>query len=177
MPVMPFHGGKLRIFETGRFAGDVITSYSIHYTKLYDVILEADYCVGEFMKTLEAEGLLENTLIVFSSDNGPVLNDGYYETFLTKIGKCTFLDCYTWNVNVLSTIILGRFHPNPDVERIYFRRNACLSRITSYNVCYTKLLRKGDSVSHKFIELANPPEEEKQYNPDYQTVTKDTLKN
>ena len=40
-----------------------------------DVILEADWMVGEFMKTLEDEGLLENTLIIFTSDNGPVLNE------------------------------------------------------------------------------------------------------
>ncbi len=44
-----------------------------------DVIVEADWCVGELMKTLEDEGILENTLIIFSSDNGPVLNDGYYD--------------------------------------------------------------------------------------------------
>ena len=44
-----------------------------------DVILEADFMIGEFMKTLKEEGVLENTLIVFSSDNGPVLNDGYYD--------------------------------------------------------------------------------------------------
>ncbi|WP_303317275.1 arylsulfatase [Flavivirga abyssicola] len=52
-----------------------------------DVILEADWCIGEFMKTLEKEGLLENTLIVFSSDNGPVLNDGYYDDAVEKLGK------------------------------------------------------------------------------------------
>lgn len=51
-----------------------------------DVILEADWCVGEFIKTLEAEGLLENTLIIISSDNGPVLNDGYYDDAVEKIG-------------------------------------------------------------------------------------------
>lgn len=44
-----------------------------------DVIVEADWCIGELMKTLEEENLLENTLIIFSSDNGPVLNDGYYD--------------------------------------------------------------------------------------------------
>lgn len=44
-----------------------------------DVIVEFDWCVGEFIKTLETEGLLENTLIILSSDNGPVLNDGYYD--------------------------------------------------------------------------------------------------
>lgn len=52
-----------------------------------DVIVEADYCIGEFIKTLESEGLLENTLIVFSSDNGPVLNDGYYDNAVEKLGN------------------------------------------------------------------------------------------
>src|SRR6056297_1949496 len=51
-----------------------------------DVIVEADWCVGEFVKTLENEGLLENTLVVFSSDNGPVLNDGYYDDAVEKLG-------------------------------------------------------------------------------------------
>lgn len=51
-----------------------------------DVIAEADWCIGEFMKTLEQEGLLENTLIVLSSDNGPVLNDGYYDDAVEKLG-------------------------------------------------------------------------------------------
>ena len=44
-----------------------------------DAIVEADWCLGELKKTLEVEGILENTLIIFSSDNGPVLNDGYYD--------------------------------------------------------------------------------------------------
>ena len=52
-----------------------------------DVILEADWCIGEFIKTLELEGILENTLIVFSSDNGPVLNDGYYDDAVEKQGN------------------------------------------------------------------------------------------
>lgn len=51
-----------------------------------DVIVEADWMVGEFIATLEAEGLLENTLIVFSSDNGPVVNDGYYDDSVEKLG-------------------------------------------------------------------------------------------
>jgi arylsulfatase A-like enzyme len=52
-----------------------------------DVIVEADWCVGELMKTLNAEGLLENTLIIFSSDNGPVVNDGYYDDAVEKLGS------------------------------------------------------------------------------------------
>ena len=50
-----------------------------------DVILEADWCIGEFVKKLEDEGLLENTLIILSSDNGPVLNDGYYDDAVEKL--------------------------------------------------------------------------------------------
>ena len=52
-----------------------------------DVIVEADWVIGEFIKTLEVEGLLENTLIVFSSDNGPVINDGYYDESVEKLGN------------------------------------------------------------------------------------------
>lgn len=54
-----------------------------------DVILEADWMIGEFMKTLDEEGILENTLIVFSSDNGPVVNDGYYDDAVEKLGSHT----------------------------------------------------------------------------------------
>lgn len=54
-----------------------------------DVILEADWVVGEVLKTLEETGVLENTLIIFSSDNGPVLNDGYFDEAVEKLGKHT----------------------------------------------------------------------------------------
>ena len=54
-----------------------------------DVIIEADWCIGELYKTLETEGLLENTLIILSSDNGPVLNDGYYDDAVEKLGDHT----------------------------------------------------------------------------------------
>ncbi len=54
-----------------------------------DAIVEADWCLGEFVKTLEEQGLLENTLIVFSSDNGPVINDGYYDDAVEKLGNHT----------------------------------------------------------------------------------------
>ena len=54
-----------------------------------DVIIEADWCIGELYKTLEEEDLLENTLIIISSDNGPVLNDGYYDDAVEKLGDHT----------------------------------------------------------------------------------------
>ena len=54
-----------------------------------DVIVELDWCIGELYKTLEEENLLENTLIIISSDNGPVLNDGYYDDAVEKLGDHT----------------------------------------------------------------------------------------
>lgn len=51
-----------------------------------DVILEADWVIGEFMKTLKEAGLLENTLVIFSSDNGPVLDDGYEDKAIELLG-------------------------------------------------------------------------------------------
>ncbi len=54
-----------------------------------DVIVEADWCIGELIATLESAGVLENTLIILSSDNGPVLNDGYYDDADTKVGAHT----------------------------------------------------------------------------------------
>ncbi|WP_300023169.1 arylsulfatase [uncultured Maribacter sp.] len=54
-----------------------------------DVIVEADWVIGEFLKELETQGILENTLIVFTSDNGPVLNDGYYDNAVEKLGEHT----------------------------------------------------------------------------------------
>ncbi|MCX6326698.1 MAG: arylsulfatase [Bacteroidia bacterium] len=42
-----------------------------------DVILQLDNSVKEIMETLKALDLLGKTIVIFSSDNGPVLNDGY----------------------------------------------------------------------------------------------------
>ncbi|MBT3244639.1 MAG: arylsulfatase [Bacteroidetes bacterium] len=51
-----------------------------------DVILEADWSVGKLIEAIEEEGLREKTLIVFSSDNGPVLDDGYHDQAVELIG-------------------------------------------------------------------------------------------
>ncbi|MFP4355943.1 MAG: sulfatase family protein [Phycisphaerae bacterium] len=51
-----------------------------------DVIAELDWCVGQFLDHLESEGLAENTLVIFSSDNGPVLDDGYHDQAVEKNG-------------------------------------------------------------------------------------------
>ena len=44
-----------------------------------DVIVEFDWCVGEIMATLDRLHLTTNTLVILSSDNGPVVDDGYQD--------------------------------------------------------------------------------------------------
>ena len=41
-----------------------------------DVVEEIDWSVGEILKTLKDEGLARNTLVIFTSDNGPLLELG-----------------------------------------------------------------------------------------------------
>jgi len=42
-----------------------------------DVILQFDWCAGEILKALDRLNLTGNTLVILSSDNGPVVDDGY----------------------------------------------------------------------------------------------------
>jgi len=51
-----------------------------------DVILEFDWCVGELLAVLERNGLTKNTMVIFSSDNGPVVDDGYQDGAKEKLG-------------------------------------------------------------------------------------------
>ncbi len=41
-----------------------------------DVMMEIDWGVGEIIKSLEETGLIENTIVIFTSDNGPWINYG-----------------------------------------------------------------------------------------------------
>lgn len=42
-----------------------------------DAIVQFDWSVGQLMHQLDKLGLTDNTLIILSSDNGPVVDDGY----------------------------------------------------------------------------------------------------
>nr|WP_121273204.1 arylsulfatase [Pedobacter schmidteae] len=54
-----------------------------------DAILQLDWTVGELMKQLEVLGLEKNTMVIFTSDNGPVLDDGYQDEAVTKLNGHT----------------------------------------------------------------------------------------
>ena len=52
-----------------------------------DAILEFDWSVGEIMKTLKRLGLDQHTLVILSSDNGPVVDDGYKDQAVELLGN------------------------------------------------------------------------------------------
>ena len=54
-----------------------------------DAILQLDWTVGEILKQLEVEGISQNTMVIFSSDNGPVLDDGYQDGAVTQLNGHT----------------------------------------------------------------------------------------
>jgi arylsulfatase A-like enzyme len=51
-----------------------------------DAIAQLDWSVGEILSTLDRLGLTRDTLVLFTSDNGPVLDDGYRDDAVEKLG-------------------------------------------------------------------------------------------
>lgn len=51
-----------------------------------DALLEFDWSVGKILDALDEKGLTENTLIILSSDNGPVVDDGYADQAVELLG-------------------------------------------------------------------------------------------
>ena len=59
-----------------------------------DVILQLDWTVGEIMNTLDSLNLADNTIFVFCSDNGPVIDDGYQDQALELLNGHTPMKQY-----------------------------------------------------------------------------------
>jgi arylsulfatase A len=51
-----------------------------------DAIAQVDWVVGELVNELKRRGIEDNTLIIFTSDNGPVLDDGYADQAVEMLG-------------------------------------------------------------------------------------------
>jgi arylsulfatase A-like enzyme len=52
-----------------------------------DAIVEFDWSAGQVLKALDELGLADNTLVILSSDNGPVVDDGYMDDAVEKLGS------------------------------------------------------------------------------------------
>ena len=50
-----------------------------------DAMVQFDWSTGQILNTLEKYGLTDNTIVIFSSDNGPVYDDGYRDG--TKVDR------------------------------------------------------------------------------------------
>ncbi|MBW1850451.1 MAG: sulfatase [Deltaproteobacteria bacterium] len=59
-----------------------------------DVIMEIDWSVGQILKSLKENGLDDNTLVIFATDNGPWLNFGNHagSAFPLREGKMTMFE-------------------------------------------------------------------------------------
>ncbi len=44
-----------------------------------DAMVQLDWSAGEIMKAIKDAGIEDNTIVIFSSDNGPVYDDGYQD--------------------------------------------------------------------------------------------------
>jgi arylsulfatase A-like enzyme len=54
-----------------------------------DAILQLDWSVGEILKTLDRLKITDETLIIFTSDNGAVVDDGYEDEAVEKLNGHT----------------------------------------------------------------------------------------
>lgn len=52
-----------------------------------DAIAQFDWAVGQLLNALDEMGLADNTLIILSSDNGPVVDDGYADRAVELLGE------------------------------------------------------------------------------------------
>jgi arylsulfatase A-like enzyme len=51
-----------------------------------DAILQMDWCVGQILEKLDELKMADDTMIIFSSDNGPVVDDGYRDQAVDLLG-------------------------------------------------------------------------------------------
>ena len=52
-----------------------------------DAMLQLDWTVSAVMATLVEQGLIENTLVIFTSDNGPIINEIYADLATELLGE------------------------------------------------------------------------------------------
>ncbi|MGZ9898026.1 sulfatase family protein [Shewanella gaetbuli] len=77
----PFHDIHVPRIPNPRFVGQT------EMGPRGDAIVQMDWMTGKILNFLEANGLMENTLVIFSSDNGPVLDDGYEDKAVELVGN------------------------------------------------------------------------------------------
>lgn len=59
-----------------------------------DVILQLDWTIGEMTHTLDSLNLADNTIFIFTSDNGAVIDDGYQDQAMELLNGHTPMGIY-----------------------------------------------------------------------------------
>ncbi|TLP74150.1 sulfatase [Maribacter sp. ACAM166] len=88
-----------------------------------DVVEEIDYGIGQIITTLKDEGLAENTIVVFTSDNGPWLSFGVNggSAGLLKAGKGMTWEggmrepCIFWSPNKIKPALITELGTTMDL--------------------------------------------------------------
>ena len=106
-----------------------------------DVVLEADWCVGQAIACLDSLGILDNTIVIFTSDNGAVLQDGYQDLAKElaeekghdpdnglRGGKYSLYDAGTH----IPMVIYWKGHINPASSNAYFCQMDLFATIGEY---------------------------------------------
>ncbi len=99
------NGYKKKFFEDKTWGGQKASRYNptIHtHAQFAAMISRLDAYVGEIMAKLEEKGLEDNTIVVFTSDNGPHEEGGADPTFFGRDGKLRGLkrSCHEGGIRV-----------------------------------------------------------------------------
>lgn len=102
-----FYSDRLskEVFEDKTWGGQEGSRYnpSVHtHAQFAGMITRLDYYVGEVLNKLKEKGLDENTIVIFTSDNGPHEEGGADPTFFGRDGKLRGLkrQCYEGGIRI-----------------------------------------------------------------------------
>lgn len=118
-----------------------------------DAILQLDWAVGEIMQQVKALGLQSNTVIIFSSDNGPVLDDGYVDGAVTQLNGHT-----PWGP--LRGGKYSAFEAGTRVPFIVSWPGKMPSRTSSALVCQIDLIASFSNLLHQQLPTGDAPDSE-----------------
>ncbi len=98
-------GYQKKFFEDKTWGGQEGSRYnpSVHtHAQFAGMITRLDYYVGEVLNKLKEKGLDENTIVIFTSDNGPHEEGGADPTFFGRDGKLRGLkrQCYEGGIRI-----------------------------------------------------------------------------
>lgn len=119
-----------------------------------DVMEEVDWSVGEVMKNLEKNGLIDNTIVIFTSDNGPWLTFGNHagNTGGLREGKATI---YDGGLKVPCIISWPGYTPRGTVNNGLLTTMDILP--TLVDICQAAMpAKKIDGVNFKKVLLGDP---------------------